>query len=129
MKDIETRGDIELLVNSFYDKVKADDTIGYLFNDVAKVNWEKHLPVMYAFWEQIIFHTGDYKGNPMVPHKNLHERSPLNPKHFVQWLILFRRTVDELFTGDNAEMAKQRAESIATVMRLKVLHQGIGVAR
>lgn len=127
MKDIETRDDIELLINTFYNKVRQDDTIGYLFNDVAKVNWEKHLPVMYAFWEQIIFHTGDYKGNPMIPHKNLHERSPLNPKHFEQWLRLFRGTIDELFQGHNADMTKQRAESIATVMQLKILHQGIGL--
>ena len=50
-KDIENRTDIELLVRSFYDKVKIDDTIGYIFNDIAKVDWEKHLPVMYNFSE------------------------------------------------------------------------------
>ncbi len=57
-KDIENRKDIELLVRSFYDKVKADDTIGYIFNDIAKVNWEKHLPVMFDFWENVLFYTG-----------------------------------------------------------------------
>ena len=62
-KDIKTREDIELLVISFYDKVKADDTIGYIFNDVAKVNWEKHLPVMFDFWENILFFTGGYLGS------------------------------------------------------------------
>ena len=44
-KDIENRGDIILLINTFYEKVKRDEVIGYIFNDVAKVNWEKHLPV------------------------------------------------------------------------------------
>ena len=38
-KDIETRDDIELLVNSFYEKVKADPVIGHIFTDVFKVNW------------------------------------------------------------------------------------------
>ena len=48
-KDIANRTDIELLVNKFYDKVTADTTIGYIFTDVAKVNWELHLPRMYDF--------------------------------------------------------------------------------
>ena len=55
--DIRNRKDIEKLVNTFYDKVKTDDVIGYLFNDVAKVNWENHLPKMYNFWENILFFT------------------------------------------------------------------------
>ena len=35
---------------------------------------------------------------------------------------LFQSTVDELFTGDKAELAKQRALSIATVMKLKTIY-------
>ena len=70
-KDIENRNDIELLINSFYDKVKKDKTIGYIFNDVAKVNWEAHLPVMYNFWEGIIFNKSTYNGNPMVVHNRV----------------------------------------------------------
>ena len=52
--DIRNRKDIEKLVNSFYDKIKSDVVIGYMFNDVAKVNWEKHLAIMYNFWENIL---------------------------------------------------------------------------
>jgi len=63
-RDIEQRSDIELLVNSFYDKVKQDIIIGYIFNDVAKVHWEHHLPVMYNFWEGVIFNKNLYDGNP-----------------------------------------------------------------
>jgi hypothetical protein len=46
-RDIENRKDIEQLINAFYDKVREDELIGFIFNDVAKVNWQKHLPVMY----------------------------------------------------------------------------------
>lgn len=49
-KDIENRNDVQLLIDSFYEKVKADKVIGYIFNDIAKVDWGKHLPVMYDFW-------------------------------------------------------------------------------
>lgn len=119
-KDIENRDDIALLVTSFYEKVKQDPVIGYIFNDVAKVNWEKHLPVMYDFWENVLFAKGGYTGNPMIAHTRLHEKSPLSAEHFNQWKSIWLKTVDELFEGDIAEMAKQRAVSIATVMHIKV---------
>lgn len=121
-KDISTRNDIILLVNTFYEKVKKDQIIGYIFNDVAKVNFENHLPVMYDFWENVIFFTGAYTGNPMTAHKQLHQKTPLNAEHFQEWIKLFTETVDELFAGEKAELTKQRAISIATVMQLKIVH-------
>ena len=122
-KDIENREDIVVLINTFYEKVKKDEVIGYIFNDVAKVNWDKHLPVMYDFWENVIFFTGSYTGNPMTAHKQLNQKTPLNTEHFQEWIKLFTKTVDELFEGDKAELTKQRAISIATVMQIKILHE------
>jgi hemoglobin len=118
--DLQNRADIELLVNCFYDKVKQDETIGYLFNDVAKVNWEKHLPVMYSFWENIIFYTSNYQGNPMDAHTKLNQQSRLKMQHFQQWNKLFAESVDQLFEGEKAELIKQRALSISTVMQIKI---------
>lgn len=119
-KDISNRADIQELVDTFYIKVRADETIGYLFNEVAQVNWEQHLPRMYDFWENILFQTGSFKGNPMAAHVQLHQKSPLSAAHFDRWQQLFNATVDELFEGDMAELIKQRALSIATMMRIKV---------
>lgn len=121
--DILNRQDVSLLVNSFYDKVKVDPVIGFLFNDVAKVNWTAHLPVMYDFWEGIIFQKPGYTGNPMPVHMALHSRSPLKPEHFSRWKQLFLQTIDELFEGPNAEIARQRAVSIATMIQLKTSNQ------
>ena len=122
-KDIENRKDIELLVNRFYDKVIADRVIGYIFNDIAKVNWEKHLPVMYDFWENTLLYSGTYTGNPMEIHNRLNKVVPLTATHFQQWLDLFNSTVDELFAGEKARLAKQRAISIATLMQIKIIKQ------
>jgi len=119
--DISNRADIENLINAFYGKVKTDDQIGHFFMDVVHVNWEKHLPVMYGFWENILFHSGTYEGNPMQKHIALHILSPLKPEHFQRWLLLFFTTVDDLFEGNNAEQIKQRAQSIALVMEMKVV--------
>lgn len=122
-KDIENRKDIELLVNSFYKKVLSDETIGYIFKSVAKIDLGKHLPMMYNFWETTILHKASYKGNPMKIHIDLNTKEPLNKVHFDQWLLMFNETVDELFHGEKAELAKTRALSIATVMQIKI-HQG-----
>jgi len=122
--DIENRDDVKLLINAFYDKVKQNDKIGYIFNDIGKVNWEKHLPVMYDFWENTLFYTGNYTGNPMQSHKALHRRFPLSKEHFNRWLSLFTSTVDELYEGEKAELAKQRAMSIATIMQIKIIQDG-----
>ncbi len=118
--DINNRNDIENLINTFYEKVKADTAIGFFFTDVVKVNWEKHLPVMYDFWENILFYTGSYTGNPMDKHVKIHEKSSMKMEHFQRWIQLFTETVDELYAGKNADVIKQRAMSIATVMQIKI---------
>lgn len=117
--DIATKKDIEQLVNSFYEKVKQDDLIAHFF---VHVNWEEHLPVMYNFWENSLFYTGSYTGNPMKSHKHLHSLKALQAADFDRWLKHFLATVEELFEGDKAELAKQRALSMATVMKIKILY-------
>jgi hemoglobin len=119
-KDIENREDIEVLVNSFYDKVKADGILGPIFTVIIPVNWQVHLPVMYQFWDNAIFYTGGYTGNPMAMHAHIHKKIGLEEKQFDRWLELFNKTVDELFEGEKASLAKQRAYSIAKVMEQKI---------
>ena len=77
---------------------------------------------MYDFWETTLFHKAIYKGNPMKVHLDLNIKIPLNKRHFDQWLWMFNETVDELFYGEKADLAKTRALSIATVMQIKI-HQ------
>lgn len=118
--DLSNRTDIELLVNTFYDQVKQDETIGYIFNDVAKVDWSHHLPIMYSFWEMMIFGTGGYKGDPMTKHIQLNKKTSLDQIHFDRWKKIFTDTVDQLFEGKNASTAKERASHIASLMQFKV---------
>ena len=119
--DIRNRKDIEKLINAFYEKVKVDEVIGYFFNDVAKVNWEIHLPKMYDFWENILFYTANFEGNPMVVHKELNEKSPMTKDHFARWNELFITTVDKLFEGKKADEIKNRALNISHAMMYKTL--------
>ena len=118
--DIRSRNEVIILVNKFYEKVRVDNTIGYIFEDIFKVNWATHMEVMYNFWESVLFYTANYTGNPMIVHRQINNVVSLTPEHFKRWLQLFHATVDENFEGEKAELAKQRATSIATVMQLKI---------
>lgn len=41
-KDIENRADISILVHCFYSKIRADDEIGFYFNEMI-TDWDSHL--------------------------------------------------------------------------------------
>ncbi|TWI83215.1 hemoglobin [Lacibacter cauensis] len=120
-QDIRNREDIRLLMERFYDKLLADESISYLFTDVAKINLDEHFPVLVDFWDSILFQADTYQKNAMKPHVDLHQQSPLQAHHFKTWLGYFIATVNELFEGEKAELARQRATSIATVMQIKVI--------
>ena len=120
-RDIENRKDIYKLVKEFYVKLLNDDSISYLFTDVAKIHLDEHLPVLVDFWDMVLFHADSYKKNAMQPHMQLHQQSPLKKHHFETWLHHFKSTVDELFEGEKAFLAKERALSIATIMQIKTI--------
>jgi hemoglobin len=120
-KDIESRDDLQILVQEFYKKLLADNSISYLFTDIANIDLDHHLPVLVDFWDSILFHSDTYHKNAMQPHILLHQKSPLNKQHFETWLRYFNDTVDELFSGNNSFFIKERALSIATVMKIKLI--------
>ncbi|NOT36022.1 MAG: group III truncated hemoglobin [Saprospiraceae bacterium] len=119
-KDIETKEDVVILVNTFYESVKQHQRLGYIFNDIAKINWELHLPKMYSFWGSILLDEQSYSGNPMVKHIALSKITTLTEVEFADWLLLFTETVDSLFVGENADVAKSRAANIARLMLHKI---------
>lgn len=124
MKDMETREDIILFVNSFYQKVEKDPTIGYIFTDIAKVDWSHHLPRMYDFWESVLFGKAVFKGNPMEVHFSLNAKEKLEARHFERWKELFTETIRELFEGEQAEEAIKKAGAIANLMHFKINSPG-----
>lgn len=125
MTDILTRHDLEILLQEFYGKLLQDPAISYIFTDVAKINLKEHLPHLVGFWEQTLFHTGGYRKNVMQLHLDLNAKENLTGQHFEIWLTTFNATVDGLFVGENAENAKTRALSIATIMKIKLAQQGV----
>ena len=119
-KDIETREDIIKLVDVFYDKVKKNEILGYIFDDIAKIDWSKHLPVMYSFWASILLGEKSFSGNPMKKHIDLAQIAPMTEVEFTEWIKVFFSTIDELFEGEVADEARARASNIARLMLVNI---------
>ena len=120
MADIQTRADCERLVRAFYARAFQDPVIGYLFTDVAKLDLEAHVPRIASFWETILLGAQSYGGGAFRPHAELHMKAPLRRAHFEQWVRLWCDTVDELFAGERAELAKAHARRVATAFHARL---------
>ena len=112
-RDIEDRQDCERLVRAFYSRALEDPIIGWIFVDVAKLDLDAHVPVIASFWETILLGARSYRGGAFRPHAEVHMKAGLRRGHFERWLVLWRATVDELFAGGRAELAKAHAERVA----------------
>jgi len=120
MKDIQHREDIEHLVNTFYKEVVEDKIIGYIFNDVIQLDWEKHIPIMYDFWETVLLGQIQYKGSPIPVHIAVSQKEPLQPIHFERWIQLWETTVRTNFSGGKANEAVKRAKLMGELIQIKI---------
>lgn len=116
MEDITTLKDIQRLVDTFYAKVKQDQTIGTFFNSRLDGKWEAHHKKLYRFWHTVLLRRPDYFGNPVPMHFNMQ----LQQHHFDHWLTVWCTTVDELFAGEIAERAKFRGKTMAKAFYSKI---------
>lgn len=119
--DIVSRDDVSDLVVAFYRSAFLDDLLGPVFVEVAKLDLNKHLPIMCDFWEAVLFRAGTYQRNALQVHTALHQKSPLTPEHFGRWLEIWNATVDAMFVGEKAELAKVQAARMAWSMGRRLI--------
>ncbi len=117
-KKIATIEDVQLMVDTFYGKIRRDTLLGPIFNHIIQDRWPEHLEKMYRFWQTVLLHEHTYKGSPFAPHARL----PLRAPHFERWKQLFFETVDENFLGKKAKEAKLRAEKMAEMFQIKITY-------
>lgn len=125
--DIATHADCERLVRAFYGRAFEDPVIGWLFTDIARLDLEAHVPRITAFWDTILLGGQTYRGGAFAPHAALHARVPLRAGHFARWLWVWEATVDDLFAGERAELAKSHARRVAAAFhaRLEAMSQPV----
>ncbi len=115
-RTIETMDDVKLLVDDFYGKVRQDDLLKDIFDDVIKDNWPAHLQKMYRFWQTILLREHTYHGAPFLHHAEL----PVEEEHFMRWLYLFHETIDTYFHGENADIARYQSNQMARMFYSKI---------
>jgi len=108
--------DVKQLVDTFYEKVREDELLNPIFNNLIQEHWPEHLEKMYRFWQTILLEEHTYFGNPFVPHAKL----PVKKEHFDRWLQLFYSNTDNQFNGEKAEEAKWRAKKMAEMFQMKI---------
>jgi hemoglobin len=112
MHDIRSKKDIELLINSFYSELLLIPDMKRVFD---LVNLEQHVPHIVHFWSFVLLDEEGYKTNVFEKHLPL----PIESYQFDTWLKTFTGTVDKLFSGEKAELAKQRATVLAFTFKSK----------
>jgi len=121
--DIHGIAEIRTLVDAFYIKVRKDALLGPVFE--ARISdWDKHLQIMYRFWNAALFQVREYTGNPFAAHASL----PVETEHFRRWIELFFETLDERFEGPVTEDAKRRATIMANTFNRRI-HEMRSVTR
>ena len=116
MNDILNLDDVKLVVDCFYEKVRQDEQLKDVFNNVIQGRWAAHLEKMYRFWQTVLLDEHTYHNSPFLPHAKL----PVGIEHFNQWLKLFYETVDENFEGEKAERMKWQGQRMAEMFHSKI---------
>lgn len=122
-KELNNRVNISLLVNTFYGRIRQDEMLGPIFNGIIK-DWPEHLDRLTDFWETNLLFLRKYKGNPLNVHNEVDKQmnAIITMEHFGRWLQLWLSTIDDLFIGKNAEVAKLRARKMSTIMFLSIFN-------
>lgn len=120
-KQIEDRQDVSLLVRTFYMKIRKDEVLGPIFN-TSITDWESHLELLTDFWESQLFLKRNYHGNPVTAHQEVDEKMnhTITSEHFGLWLNLWFDTIDKLYAGEVAWIAKNRAQKMSTMLFMKM---------
>ncbi len=104
------------LVDNFYARVRADETLGPVFDSAIGHNWPEHLARMKDFWASVTLNAGRYSGKPVPAHK---KHSTIRPEHFPVWLDLFEQTLADTAPSPGAVIYfMERANRIAQSLQL-----------
>ena len=116
-QDIRNKADIELMIRTFYASLLTNESISPVF---ANTDFEKHMPHMIAFWSFVLLDEEGYKTNVFDKHVHLN----IKEEHFEIWLHHLEKTINDLFVGEKAELAKLRAQTIAFTFKTKLKDLG-----
>ena len=111
--DIETRADIEHVMQTFYGKLLQDPLMSPHFENT---DFAHHFPRIIGFWAFILFDEPMPIGNVFDAHRHL----KIDERHFTRWIETFCSTIDAFYEGKMAEKAKFNATTIGHTFQWKM---------
>ncbi|MCO6176853.1 group III truncated hemoglobin [Ciceribacter sp. RN22] len=111
---------IDLLVETFYGRIRAHEHLGPVFEHRLAGRWPDHLAKMKSFWSSVAFKTGTYGGKPVQAHLGV---EGVYEGVFAEWLTLFRATLDDIAPSEEAaQWFMATAERIARSLVLAMFY-------
>jgi len=104
---------IKAVVDSFYDKAKADIIIGYHFRHIE--NFDTHLPKIYLFWSLQLLELNKEEKLELISQVSMeniikkHEYLKIKKGEVGRWVLLFQQTIDQTYD------ALEKTDSIAKI--------------
>lgn len=112
-----TQEQLKTFVMRFYAKVQQDELLGVVFNEIAQVDWDNHIPLLCKFWNSIMLGTKEYRGNAYYKHVELSKKTLITHSHFDRWLRLFEETAIANLSLQDAQTIVERATMIAKSLK------------
>ncbi|HVB89876.1 MAG TPA: group III truncated hemoglobin [Beijerinckiaceae bacterium] len=112
------------IVAAFYEKVRADPTLGPIFERAIGQDWEAHIEKICAFWLTATRLQAGYKGGDFLP---AHFRfEGMDPRLLPRWLALFRETVAQMCPPQVGEALVDIAERMAQSLEVSFARREAG---
>lgn len=110
--DLTSRKHIHNLVVGFYRELIMDEVLGPIFEEVAEVDWSKHIPLLIDYWCRVLLGHQTYQGAILVAHRHVHDQQAFTADHFDRWYSFWVATIDQTWAGPLAEKAKSHAAKV-----------------
>lgn len=104
--DLSTRTEIHDLVVEFYRAIVNDAELGYIFGEVAEVDWTLHIPKLIDYWCRVLLKQPGYDGYILAAHQHVHGIEPIPREMFDRWYLMWVDSIDGTWEGPIAEQAK-----------------------
>lgn len=121
-----SRADIDALLPRFYAAVRAEPTLGPIFEGRIGTDdkvWRRHIAKIGDFWSNVMLHTRTYQGNPMRVHMGIPE---IRPAHFEIWLDLFEATARDMLPAGKANAFNSLARRIGASLSMGIAQMEAG---
>ena len=117
--DIETPEHVNALVETFYDRVRKNAALGPLLAERIHDQWDDYTESITAWWQNVLFAGAAPDYDAFI----LTDDVPLEHDEFRLWLTLFRKTVNDMFEGKNANQAMGHAEHLAAAFEIRNVYR------